>query len=788
MRNINGVILWLHFLFLGIGFLHGQQAGGIATVDPTVARAHEPGSWQVVYVPGPAGIRVNGGIKIRMPKGFGREGANLVSYLPFQINDSLSRGYVSGTCTRADVRVNLSATKTDPAINWDWDRVSLTLTAKPVWNAMSADPIVVRGGDSLIIEFGANAPFGSAFAPYTAFLDSVWVAADDNGDGVYADVYPRPLIETLPGDPHRLVCVAQTTQQVGVPFPLHLLVLDEYENLVSDFEGTLDLWLEDPQEGFATTVSFLPGEGGTKTIDVTLNRSGVFRFRAADPSQLEPFWNVWSNPIEAFADRPSDHIYWGDLHSHSAISHDGYGRSNFAYARDVSKLDFFALTDHTTNDYAANGITNKEWEAIKRDVVAYHEPGKFETILGYEISFRPPSGHQNVYMFADDSSLLSLPVFRRHTTNGLQQLWLLLRSTLPTEIKTFTVPHHTGILWDGVNGAPVDLGPAYRDSLLRPLIELFSSHGSSEKYPPEPGMSYTDYDPDRGSSRGPHYAQDALDLHHHAGFIAASDDHSGRPGIRTRGIAAIQAPRLAREEIYESVMRRSVYGTTGERMIIRFQEENILMGTKGKLAYDSLPRFKIAVHGTDDLDHVELLKWNFFGGARSSDNHPVFESLHHYHIAGKDTVYEFADSSYYGPAVYYLRVKQKNRVYDNSLETPGFHDVWAWSSPIWVDLPEVISTTDELSSTTPEETRLLQNYPNPFSVDTEIPFQASGSGQVQIGIYDLIGQLITTLTTQVFSPGYYTIPFRPEGLSEGVYLYKMETGDQSEAMRMIYVK
>jgi hypothetical protein len=778
MGNINGVLLWLHLLFFGFLFSYGQPAGGTATVDPPIARAHEPGTWRVIYVPGPGGIRAGGGIKVRMPKGFGSEGPNHISYLPFQTNDPFSRGYVTGSCTRNNVQVNLASTKTDPAINWDWDRVSLTFTARPVWGSMTADPVIVRPGDSLILEFGANPPFGSAFAPYSAFLDSVWVAADEDGNGTYQNVYPRPMIQTKPGAPHRLVSVGQTTQQVGVPFPLHLLVLDEYENLAEDFTGTIQLSLEDPLVGYALSVDFLPGDAGAKTLEVVLDRPGVFRFHAVAINQAGTTWDVWSNPIEAFVNRPPDHIYWGDLHSHSAISHDGYGRGNFAYARDVSKLDFYAQTDHTTNDYASNGIT----------VIAYHDPGKFETILGYEISFRTPSGHQNVFLFADDSSLMSLPVFRRHTTTDVQQLWFLLRSTLPTYAKAFTIPHHTGILWDGINGAMVDLGPAYTDSLLRPMIEIFSSHGSSEKYPPEPGMSYQDYDPDRGSSAGRHYAQDALDLHHHVGFIAASDDHSARPGIRTRGIAAVQWPGLSREGIYDAIMARSAYGTTGERILLRFREENIPMGGKGKLVYGNLPRFHIAVHGTDDLEHIELLKWDFFGGARSLDNHPVFQASHHYHMGGRDTTYEYIDSSYAGPAVYYLRVKQKNMIFDNSLETPGFHDVWAWSSPIWIDMPEIASANEDMADLPPKELKLLQNYPNPFSVDTEIPFYASGSGKVEIGIYDLIGQRVETLTTQVFAPGYYTIRFRPEGLADGVYLYKVETGVQSETMRMIYLK
>jgi hypothetical protein len=52
---------------------------------------------------------------------------------------------------------------------------------------------------------------------------------------------------------------------------------------------------------------------------------------------------------------------------------------------------------------------------------------------------------------------------------------------------------------------------------------------------------------------------------------------------------------------------------------------------------------------------------------------------------------------------------------------------------------------------------LYQNYPNPFSSETEISFFIEQTGKVDLTIYNVVGQAIKTLVNQVKSAGSYTV-------------------------------
>lgn len=83
---------------------------------------------------------------------------------------------------------------------------------------------------------------------------------------------------------------------------------------------------------------------------------------------------------------------------------------------------------------------------------------------------------------------------------------------------------------------------------------------------------------------------------------------------------------------------------------------------------------------------------------------------------------------------------------------------------------------------------LSQNYPNPFNPTTEINFTIPKSGFVELKVYDLTGRLIKTLVSDTKNAGSYNVEFNAEGISSGVYFYKLSTDNFSDVKRMIILK
>lgn len=79
---------------------------------------------------------------------------------------------------------------------------------------------------------------------------------------------------------------------------------------------------------------------------------------------------------------------------------------------------------------------------------------------------------------------------------------------------------------------------------------------------------------------------------------------------------------------------------------------------------------------------------------------------------------------------------------------------------------------------------LGQNYPNPFDNSTRIPFTSEG-GPLRIDIFDTSGSLIKTLSNRTFAPGDYEVSFDAEGLSAGVYYYRLRHNDSFATRSMI---
>jgi hypothetical protein len=72
---------------------------------------------------------------------------------------------------------------------------------------------------------------------------------------------------------------------------------------------------------------------------------------------------------------------------------------------------------------------------------------------------------------------------------------------------------------------------------------------------------------------------------------------------------------------------------------------------------------------------------------------------------------------------------------------------------------------------------LRQNYPNPFNSSTKIVYSIHKSEYIVLKVYDGLGRELQTLMNKFQNPGEYTIIFDAQGLSSGIYFYKLLVGN-----------
>lgn len=72
-----------------------------------------------------------------------------------------------------------------------------------------------------------------------------------------------------------------------------------------------------------------------------------------------------------------------------------------------------------------------------------------------------------------------------------------------------------------------------------------------------------------------------------------------------------------------------------------------------------------------------------------------------------------------------------------------------------------------------------QNYPNPFSKLTTIPFSVNRAGNVLIEIVNIRGTVVAVPVNSFLEPGYYEISFDGGNLPPGIYFYRFRCGGEA---------
>jgi len=267
------------------------------------------------------------------------------------------------------------------------------------------------------------------------------------------------------------------------------------------------------------------------------------------------------------------------------------------------------------------------WQKFIKVADKYNDPGKFTTLYAYEWTSIPDAQnmHRNVF-FKDKPAAVPFSSF---DSVQPEDLWTYLEIQRAQGIDVFAIPHNgnvsNGLMYapTKMNGAPIDARYARRQMENEPLTEIHQTKGNSETHPLlSPNDEFAKFEPfpnlislDHPSQVTNGYIRQGLVMGmtlesevgynpYKFGIVAGADVHSGYSGneewdwhgahgvaddtpkkrlspirnasgaagfvVSSAGTTAVWATENTREGIWNGMLSKETYGTTGTLIRLRF--------------------------------------------------------------------------------------------------------------------------------------------------------------------------------------------------------------------------
>jgi hypothetical protein len=108
---------------------------------------------------------------------------------------------------------------------------------------------------------------------------------------------------------------------------------------------------------------------------------------------------------------------------------------------------------------------------------------------------------------------------------------------------------------------------------------------------------------------------------------------------------------------------------------------------------------------------------------------------------------------------------------------------------------DLTNVEDKISVETPHLFMLYQNYPNPFNSATMISYEIKGNSnqQVELAMFNLLGQRIKTLVSKNQSAGFYKVQWDGKNeagdlVSSGIYVYQLKVANVKMDKKLIFLQ
>lgn len=203
----------------------------------------------------------------------------------------------------------------------------------------------------------------------------------------------------------------------------------------------------------------------------------------------------------------------------------------------------------------------------------------------------------------------------------------------------------------------------------------------------------------------------------------------------------------------------------------------------GTLSGDLIP---LNVFGalSSNPNQVDTLSYFWYGCAGVADSVTVLPFLEH---AGQYFGFAFNPPNPAFGKVITTSDQDWIRKYDTTVNAPLLiENILAYLSGSSLGVNEILLTT-------PQQYTLLQNFPNPFNPSTSIGYRILKPGNVNLKVYNMLGQEVRTLVNQRQNTGYYEAVWdgtddSGEELPSGNYFYRLRVNNFAATNRMLLLK
>tara|TARA_B000000460_G_C21204705_1_gene259649 strand:- start:3 stop:524 length:522 start_codon:yes stop_codon:yes gene_type:complete len=172
--------------------------------------------------------------------------------------------------------------------------------------------------------------------------------------------------------------------------------------------------------------------------------------------------------------------------------------------------------------------------------------------------------------------------------------------------------------------------------------------------------------------------------------------------------------------------------------------------------------------------------------------------IYHWEFLDVSESVTLSEGGGFGFGRFRARYMHSNADYDCSWGDYGFpDDVWQKDPPLLVeewDPDGICISLSVVNNIIPTKFALSDNYPNPFNPTTNISFSIPMQTDVQINIYNIMGQLVANVTNEQLNAGTYSMQWNGTDqsgnmLPSGLYFYELEAGNEfRQIKKMTLVK
>ncbi|MDP6134194.1 MAG: T9SS type A sorting domain-containing protein, partial [Candidatus Marinimicrobia bacterium] len=120
--------------------------------------------------------------------------------------------------------------------------------------------------------------------------------------------------------------------------------------------------------------------------------------------------------------------------------------------------------------------------------------------------------------------------------------------------------------------------------------------------------------------------------------------------------------------------------------------------------------------------------------------------------------------------------------------TPETDKLFSFSGDFEITELIVANSQNEIPTSLPAVYSLSSAYPNPFNPVTTMTLTMPKSGNINVQVYNLYGQIITTLLSGNNPANTYSLVWDASNSPSGMYFVKAEFGGITETQKLMLIK